>query len=112
MIVARDRYTAEDAAEHLRVEYDPLDAAVDLETAAGGSPVAHLDMTDNLAGRISGQTGDVDTALASAPHVFEWRFVMERSAAIPVETRAVVGRYDQTEDRLLVHDRHPAPTTL
>src|SRR3989442_3565469 len=110
MIVARDRYTAEDAAERVRVEYDPLDAAVDLETAAGGSPVAHLGRTDNLAGRISEQTGDVDTALASAPHVFEWRFVMERSAAIPLEARAVVARYDPTEDRLLVHDSTQAPT--
>jgi len=110
MIVARDRYTAEDAAERIQVEYEPLAAAVDLEAAAGGSPVAHLDMTDNVAGRVTEETGDVDAALASASRVFEWRFVMERSAAIPLETRAVVAAYDPTEDRLLVHDSTQAPT--
>ena len=51
MVVARDRYVAEDAAELIEVDYEPLEPAVDLEArAAGGRPAAHLDMTDNLAG--------------------------------------------------------------
>src|SRR3989454_6343851 len=111
MVVARDRYAAEDGAELIQVEYEPLPPAVDLEeAAAGGSPVAHLDMTDNVAGRVSEETGDVDAALDAAPHVFEWRFDMQRSASMPIETRGVVARYDPTEDRLLVHDSTQAPT--
>ena len=35
--------------------------------------------------------------------------MMERSAAMPIETRAVVARYDPLEDRLLVHDSTQAP---
>jgi CO/xanthine dehydrogenase Mo-binding subunit len=111
MVVARDRYVAEDAAERVRVEYEPLDHIVDLEAAAaGGSATAHLDMEDNLAGRITEETGDVGAAMAAAPHVFEWRFDMQRSASMPLETRGVVARYDPTEDRLLVHDATQAPT--
>jgi len=111
MVVARDRYAAEDAAERILVEYEPLPPVVDLETAASpGAPTAHADMQDNLAGRVSEEHGDVDRALTAAPHVFGWRFVMERSAAMPLETRAVVARYDQTEDRLLIHDSTQAPT--
>ncbi len=111
MVVARDRYVAEDAAERIQVEYEPLPAAVDLEAAAApGAPAAHLDMADNLAGRVGEETGDVDAALAEARHVFEWRFAMERSAAMPLETRGIVARYDAMEDRLLVHDSTQAPT--
>jgi CO/xanthine dehydrogenase Mo-binding subunit len=110
MVVARDRYLAEDAAERVVVDYEPLPAVVDLATAAAGDPVAHLDMTDNLAGVVAEETGDVDAAMASADHVFEWRFAMQRSASTPLETRGVVARYDAAENRLLVHDATQAPT--
>jgi CO/xanthine dehydrogenase Mo-binding subunit len=111
MVVARDRYLAEDALERIVVEYAPLPAAVDLEGAvASDAPLAHLDMTDNIAGRLSEETGDVEAALAAASHVFEWRFQMERSASMPLETRGVVARYDEREDRLLLHDSTQAPT--
>ena len=73
----------------------------------GRGPVAHLDMTDNVAGVVAEETGDVDAAMASADHVFEWSFAMERSASMPLETRGVVARYDAAESRLLVHDATP-----
>ncbi len=111
MVVARDRYVAEDAAERIQIDFEPLDAAVGLEAAAApGAPVAHLDMADNLAGRIAEETGDVDAAMAEAARIFEWRFAMERSAAMPIETRGVVARFDPVERRLLVHDSTQAPT--
>ncbi len=111
MVVARDRYLAEDALERIVVEYEPLPAAVDLEQAAGANPpLAHLDMTDNLAGLVTEETGDVDAGLASAPHTFAWTFRLERSASMPIETRGVVARYDAREGRLLVHDATQAPT--
>ena len=81
MVVARDRYAAEDAAELVRVEYEVLPAAVDLERAAGPAAApAHLDMGDNVAGRVGEEHGDVEAALAAAERVFEWRLAMERSA--------------------------------
>jgi CO/xanthine dehydrogenase Mo-binding subunit len=111
MVVAADRYIAEDAVERIDVEYEPLPAVVSLEEAAAdGAPPAHVDMTDNVAGRISEETGGVEAAFANAPHVFEWRLQMERSASMPLETRGVVARYDPMEERLLVHDSTQAPT--
>jgi carbon-monoxide dehydrogenase large subunit len=110
MVVARDRYVGEDAASVIRVDYDPLPVAAELAGAAAGAPVAHADMPDNVAGRVTEEKGDVDAALAGAPHVFEWRFRIERSASMPLEGRAVVARYDQAEDRMLLHDSTQAPT--
>jgi len=104
MVVAVDRYVAEDAAERIRVRYEPLPAAADLAQAAQDPA--------NLAGRFSEEVGDVDAALAAAPHVFEWRFEIERSASMPMEGRAVVARWDDRERRLLVHDATQAPTGI
>ena len=104
MVVAADRYVAEDAAERIRVAYEPLPVAVDLEAAAADPA--------NLAGRFSEHVGDVDAALASAPHVFTWRLAIERSASMPLEGRAVVARWDERERRLLVHDSTQAPTGI
>jgi aerobic carbon-monoxide dehydrogenase large subunit len=104
MVVAVDRYVAEDAAERIRVHYEPLPVAADLAHAAQHPA--------NLAGGFSEEAGDVDAALADAPHVFEWRFEIERSASMPMEGRAVVARWDDREQRLLVHDSTQAPTGI
>ncbi|HEX2412707.1 MAG TPA: aerobic carbon-monoxide dehydrogenase large subunit [Solirubrobacteraceae bacterium] len=100
MVVAVDRYVAEDAAERIRVAYEPLPVQADLATA------------DEVAGRFSEEVGDVDAALADALHVFTWRFAIERSASMPMEARAVVARWDIHEERLLVHDSTQAPTGI
>ena len=111
MVVARDRYIAEDAASAVRVTYEPLPVAAELEAAAApNAAVAHLDMTDNINGRRSEEKGDVDAAMAGAAHVFEWRFEMERTAAMPMESRAVVATYNHDKQSLLLYDATQAPT--
>jgi aerobic carbon-monoxide dehydrogenase large subunit len=104
MVVARDRYLAEDAAARVRVTYEPLPAVIDLEQAAA-------DLA-NVAGRFAESTGDVAAALEAAPHVFEWRFDVERSAGMPMEGRAVSARHDANEDRLVVHDTTQSPHAI
>jgi CO/xanthine dehydrogenase Mo-binding subunit len=112
MVVATDRYVAEDAAAHIRVSYEPLPAVVDLASAAEpGSTRAHADLEDNVAGTFSEQKGDVESALAEAPHVFEWRFEIERSASMPMEGRAVLASPER-DGTLLVFDSTQAPTGI
>ena len=110
MVVARDRYIAEDAAGEITVRYEPLPVAADLEQAADG-PLVHLDRPDNVVARVAEEHGDVDAGFAAAAHVFEWRLEIERSAATPLEGRAVVARFDE-EGSLLVHDATQAPTGI
>jgi len=111
MVVARDRYISEDAASSIRVTYEPLPVAADLEAAASpGAPVAHIDMADNVNGRRSEEKGDVDAAMAEAAHIFEWRFEMERTAAMPMEGRGVVATFDHEKQSLLLYDSTQAPT--
>ncbi|HEX6389754.1 MAG TPA: aerobic carbon-monoxide dehydrogenase large subunit, partial [Solirubrobacteraceae bacterium] len=110
MVVARDRYVAEDAAELIRVDYEPLPVAADLERAAApDAPLVHADRPDNVLGRVTEEHGDVGAALSKADHVFRWRLEIERSASMPLEGRAIVARFDE-EGALLMHDSTQAPT--
>lgn len=113
MVIAADRYVAEDAAATIRVRYEPLPVVVDLlEAAQENASSAHLDMCDNVAAVVRGQTADVEAALAEASHVFQWRLDIERSAAQPMECRGVLARYDDASDTLVVHDSTQVPNSV
>ncbi|HEX4805743.1 MAG TPA: aerobic carbon-monoxide dehydrogenase large subunit [Conexibacter sp.] len=113
MVVARDRYVAEDAAARIHVDYEVLEPVVDLEAAAAaGAPVAHSDMADNVAAFVTDEVGDVEAGFAASTHVFSWRFDIERSASMPMEGRALVARFDDDEGHLLVFDSTQAPTGI
>src|ERR1041384_3097027 len=65
MVVAENRYLAEDAAQLVAVDYEPLPAVIDLlEAAKPGAPRAHVDSPDNLVARIPWKFGDPDAAFA------------------------------------------------
>jgi len=90
VVVADDRYRAEDALDRIRVEYEPLPPVVDPAKAlAPGAPVLHEALGDNLAARWSVRSADVDAALATADHVLRERFVIVRGTAAFLETRGL-----------------------
>jgi CO/xanthine dehydrogenase Mo-binding subunit len=94
-VVADDRYLAQDAAQLIAIDYEPLPAMVELETAgADGAPRVHAEVPANRAARVVQRVGDPDAAFAHAPHVFHERLAIERSCGSPLETRGVVAEYD------------------
>jgi aerobic carbon-monoxide dehydrogenase large subunit len=95
LVVADDRYLAQDAARLVDIDYEPLPAVVELQTAgADGAARVHADVAANLAARVAQRVGDPDTAFTRAAHVFRERLVIERSCGSPLETRGVVAEYD------------------
>jgi CO/xanthine dehydrogenase Mo-binding subunit len=67
VVVATDPYRAADGAEALRVDYEPLPAALDAEHALGpGAPLVHPEWKTNVAASVSLEMGDVDSALGRA----------------------------------------------
>jgi len=112
MVVAKDRYVAEDAADAVLVDYEPLPVVIGPENAAAGHGPAHLDVPDNVAARLLQLTGDPDGAMAAAPHRLKRRIRIERSAATPIECRAVAAVYEPREDHLTVYDTTQAPSTI
>ena len=100
MIVARDRYVAEDAEELIDVSYEPLPAVVGIENARRAEHLVHADVPGNLAARAAQEHGNVAAAIAAATHVLELDLHIERSASTPLEGRGVLASWDPQAGRL------------
>jgi aerobic carbon-monoxide dehydrogenase large subunit len=101
MVVADNRYIAEDALDLIDVEYEPLPVVHSLEVAAAqDAPLVHADVPGNVAAHLVQTVGDPDAVFATAPHVIRESFVVDRGAAMPMECRGVVARWDSHEGSL------------
>ena len=99
VVLATDRYLAEDALEAIEVDWRPLDAVVDPEKALGlTAPVLHPKQESNLASERSFSYGEPDEAFATAAHVFEIETRYPRSMATPIECFGVIADYLPHED--------------
>jgi carbon-monoxide dehydrogenase large subunit len=103
MVVADDRYIAEDAAGLVVVDYEEEDAVVTLADARHG-PKVHPETDSNVAALMGDEDGDEDleAVLAGATHLVTQTVVHQRISQSPMETRGVVASL-QGEDELLVH---------
>jgi carbon-monoxide dehydrogenase large subunit len=103
VIVAESRHAAEDAAQLVTVDLDPLPAVVDPEAALRpGGPIIHEKFQSNLIGGFTIGKGEIDAALARASHRLKRRFHHHRYAAAPMECRGVVGVHDPRTDSVTI----------
>ena len=111
-VVAENRYIAEDAADLVQVEYEPLPVVITPEVAAVAEHLVHADVPGNVAAEMLQEAGDVKSALAAAPHRKQLHLRFERGAASPMEGRAVWARWSEAEHRLTVFDSTQSPTSI
>src|SRR5262249_41273301 len=96
VVVADNRYQAQDALELIDVEYEPLPAVADARQAAGsGAPQLHAEIAGNEAFHWTVAGGDVDAAFANADVVVRDRIVQQRLIPTAIETRSAVARWTQ-----------------
>jgi CO/xanthine dehydrogenase Mo-binding subunit len=113
MVVAESRYIAEDAADQIFVEYEMLDAVIDLETAlAEDAPLVHDDLAQNLNAHVVQIKGNYEEARAAADLVFHRRFVYDRGTAAAMENRGIVASWDPKRAQLTVWDTTQAPIPI
>ncbi len=113
MVVAVDRYVAEDAARLVEVVYDPLPVEMDLEKAVSDdAPCVHPDVPNNVAGDFLVETGDPDRAFAEADHVVRIKVRVERSTAAPLECRAMAARWDAVTGEMTIWDSTQATLSV
>jgi 2-furoyl-CoA dehydrogenase large subunit len=103
VVVARDRYVAEDALELIEVDYEPLEPVLDLETAAD---------TEACVSDRTFSYGDVDAVLAEAALVVRERFRFPRWSCTPVECYGVVCDWNAAEGSLTAWANFQGPFTL
>ena len=103
VILAESRYAAEDAAQLVTLDLDPLPAVLDSEAALRtGAIIVHDRFGTNLIGAFTVGKGDVDAALARSPRRLQRRFQHHRYAAMPMECRGVVGLHDARTDTITI----------
>src|SRR5512145_1683427 len=110
VVVARDRYLAEDAAEAVQVDYEPLPAVVDPEKALEpDAPILHEKVGSNLAGHRRLVYGDPDRAFAEADVVIRERFRFPKYGSTPIETYGVIARHDPLDGVLTIWSNFMGP---
>jgi 2-furoyl-CoA dehydrogenase large subunit len=98
VVVASDRYRAEDALDLIEVRYRQLPAIVDpLAAAAPDAPLLHPRGQSNVVGERVFRYGDPERAFAAAAHRVRVDVHYPRNSCTPIETYGVVAEYDATE---------------
>jgi carbon-monoxide dehydrogenase large subunit len=103
MVLATSRYTAEDGAAVVEVDYEPLDVLSDCRDALNpAAPKVRREAVDNVLTRFRVGYGDCDEAFASAAHVFGVSLHQHRGGAHPMEGRGVIAHYEEHHRMLTV----------
>ena len=112
MVVAVDRYVAEDAAALVEVSYDYLPAVVGVSTARAAESLVHEDVPGNQSAVQIQESGDAAAAIAAAPHRQKLSLSIERSASMPMEGKGVLAGWDEDDESLLVHTSTQTSTSV
>lgn len=113
IIVAEDRYIAEDARQLIEVEYEPLDPIGTMDQALDSSLDPIWDGAgSNVMFRGSERYGDVESVFARADRVITETFRQHRHAPTPMETRGGVADVNPATGELTYHAATQSPHML
>ncbi|MEO3813905.1 aerobic carbon-monoxide dehydrogenase large subunit [Sphaerisporangium sp. B11E5] len=117
MVVATDRYLAEDAAALIEVDYEFLKPVVGIEEAVQGVHLVHEDVPGNVGAHLvqevpAGDGRGAREAIDAAPHTLSFRLDIERSASMPLEGRGVYARWDPDDRSLRVYSSTQTSTSV
>lgn len=121
MVVAESRYLAEDGADQVWVDYEPLPAVVNVEQAVRpDAPLVHEDIAVGPVGanvnahvvQIKGDGAHFDAIAKKAALVVRRRFYYDHGAAAAMENRGIVADWDHRAARLTMWDTTQAPISI
>ena len=113
LVVAEDRYKAEDALDHIKVRYRPLDAVIDtLEAVEKGAPLVHPKVGSNIPSDRSFTYGEPDQAFAHADRTVKLDIHYPRNSQTPLEAYVVVADYHEDEQVYDVMSNFQGPFTV
>ncbi len=110
LVVADSRYLAEDAAELVDVDYEPLPAVVDYKEAEHADVLVHESHGSNVIGKVAGPpTEALREVFASAAHVVSESIYQQAYAAVPMEGRGLVVDYSPATGDLTIYSSTQTP---
>jgi aerobic carbon-monoxide dehydrogenase large subunit len=108
IVVASDRYVAEDAAALVAVDYDVLPAATDCRTAyAERAPAVRRELKSNQVISYKVAYGDIEAAFAKAVHVLHEDLWVHRGAAHSMEGRGLLVEVSDRETNIWASTQKP-----
>ena len=103
LVVADNRYIAEDALALIETDIQELPAASDCRDAlSAGAPDVHVHRKGNLLIDFVQSYGDADAAVAAAPRRLTVSLKQHRGGAHPIEGRGLIASFDAPNDLLTV----------
>ncbi len=103
IVIATNRYVAEDALELIDVEIETLDAFVDARKALeAGTSILHEPAANNVADQFGGARGEVEKAMREAPLRLKASFATNRHTGVTMETRGLLASHDKVSGLLTV----------
>jgi carbon-monoxide dehydrogenase large subunit len=124
MVVAEDRYQAQDAADAIDVDYDILPAVIDLKEAKSDATKVHDELDSNVihtwtyhgyweALGLEDQTPQVDAAMERDDAVIvSIEMTNQRLIPVAIEPRSVIVEYNSGYERFTVHSSTQVPHAL
>jgi aerobic carbon-monoxide dehydrogenase large subunit len=110
-VIAETQAQAADAAERVRIDYQPLPAVADARAALDpGAPQLHQAAPGNVCFRWArGDEGAVHAALRAAPHAVAIDIVNNRLVGAAIEPRAVMATAEPESGKLTLYTSTQAP---
>jgi carbon-monoxide dehydrogenase large subunit len=113
VVIADNRYIAEDAATLVDVIFDPLPVSADCRDAVQtDAPVAHRDAEHNILAEFNMTYGDIDGAFSSAAHKFSESLWIHRGGSHSIECRGCVAKFEDASDEVTLWTSTQMPHSL
>src|SRR5262245_33456003 len=113
VVVAETAYAAHDGIELVDVEYEPLPAACELETATqADAPLVHESIPNNLIFKGQFSTREFEAGFARGEQVIRERFRSGRVAGVPMEPRGCFAQPDHVGDSIVFYSSTQVPHLL
>lgn len=111
LVIAENRYVAEDAVDLVDVDYDPHPALADFRRSAESGVVVHDEYPDNVAGGLGGMPPD-EEVFASAATVVSENVYQQMYVPVPIETRGLVVEWSAASAELTIWASTQTPHEL
>ncbi|MBP55901.1 molybdopterin cofactor-binding domain-containing protein [Marinobacter sp.] len=113
VVIAENRYLAEDALSGVTVDYETLPVAVDTEFAIeSGAAILHEKVGGNVVSDRTFRYGDPETAFAEADRQVSIKVRFPRSSCMPIECYVVLAQFDPANSAFDITSNFQGPYAL
>ena len=100
MVIAEDRYIAEDVVDLIKVRYEVLQPVVGIENAKKAQHAVHPTVPNNVSAHSVKEVGDARAMIKAAPHKLSLDLFIERSSCSPLEGKGVYAIWEEDSQEL------------